>query len=334
MFELYVWGSNGQVSKISPECLATCIYLKLSIKDSNKFTVITSKDTSYFKLIDYVLPFLIDTTNNNKVIEGYHNIIKYIKKININYDLDDWLIEDEFSNYQKNENNENNENNKINKNNENLLNNHKGTNSSISDELLNFGLISIINDSLKVINYYYYYINDENYNNYTCSVFKDGLSFPLNFYLPSSYKKIAEDSTIIIDLSNDKKNKVEVELDKRLEEELNLPKLSSLHSDLYEKNLTKLKLLKKTKINLRCLNLIENFLQDIDIYESYHNFDNNTQKSNFLFGNQITSSDIYLISNIISLNNKDLPDNFIHSYLNLKYPKLIQLAESFDKIHI
>ncbi|CAK7902354.1 sorting assembly machinery 37 kDa subunit [[Candida] anglica] len=70
--ELHVWGNDGSISLISPECLASAWILALNNID---FTIITSNNTNLSPTNQ--LPILIDNVTN-KIYDGYTSINGFI----------------------------------------------------------------------------------------------------------------------------------------------------------------------------------------------------------------------------------------------------------------
>lgn len=318
MFELFVWGSESEIAKFAPESLAAALYIKLAIKDTTKYKIVASRNSLYYDAMMYNFPFLKDTANDGKVIEGYANITKYLKKINLEYDLDQWLQQQQ----PKNNNDDNNSENQ-------------------NNELLNLGLVNFIMNKLILINYYNYFLNKQNYDKYTVQMFKFYLPFPLQYYLPLRLKENLTAKCNLIGLTPMKSTEaynVELATDKinKIENELNLPTLGHVHTELQKQRLKNLQLLKETSANFRTLTLVQQYLKKIDINDKFSEFspilDDSDHKELFTFGDKITSADILLIANVVAATNDKVPDQFLNNLLQLKFAKLVSLANSFRNI--
>ncbi|GMM33879.1 SAM complex subunit [Saccharomycopsis crataegensis] len=314
MLELHVWGSANQISGFCAESIAATIYFKLATSRSQSKTdhrIVPSVDAGYLDNVCYGLPFLKDTTNDGKVVEGYENIVRYLKKLNIEYDLDAWL--------------------------------------SNNNALLNTACSNFISQKLFLISYYNYFLNKSNYDKFTIKLFRFYLPFPLQYYVPVRLKERLLQKCEVIGLSSTSSNNSYYKTSKeqqqneefakekmeRIEKELSLPSLGSVHSDLQKKRLESLQLLKDTSGNFRGLNLLQQYIERIDINDTIiPQADEANSSSTYIFGDQPSSSDILLIGFIISSCNEALPDQFLNSLLQLKYPKIAHLAKDFKDKYV
>lgn len=73
MLQLHVWGVDGEISVISPECLASAWLLNEQF--SEEFTIVMSNNTNYSDI--GILPVLIDETRGIKC-QGFEQIVDFI----------------------------------------------------------------------------------------------------------------------------------------------------------------------------------------------------------------------------------------------------------------
>lgn len=296
MFELHVWGSATEILVFSPECLASALYLKLAIADRSKYQIVPSASSSYYESVFHQFPYLKDTGNDDKIYEGYSQIVKYLKRINSDYDMDRELSQE--------------------------------------DQLLNLSLLNFITLKMLPIAYYTYFLNKTNYDKSTVGHFRHCLRFPIQYYAPLKLKDIYMDKCKAIGLSgsgNAQSYATEVAKDKmdNIEKELSLPALGPTHSELQTKKLKDLQKLKETSMNFRCLNLMKEYLEKTNISETLNTED---KEKTYLFGKNLVSSDFLLIALIVSSLNDQLPDQFMNSYLTLKFPNYVALVKPFQNI--
>lgn len=181
-------------------------------------------------------------------------------------------------------------------------------------QAINHGLILFIQDKLHIITDYTLYLNKDNYEKYTRSIYGKYLGFPLQYNTPIHYRSLAKTNCARIDLTVEDKTEIEEEMLK------NVPTVSKIQQLQNESMIEEKLLIKNSLTNMKCLNklkkyidIILNLKKEIGIIDEYN-----------LLSNKLTTSDLLLIANLFVITNKVLPDQFISSFLTKFYPSLAE----------
>lgn len=300
--ELHVWGNEAEIGTFDVESIACVILINyLKQRSGLDAQIVMSCNTGYLELF-YKFPFLKDTEDDNRVIEGYWPIVRHLKGRSSELDVDSWLTG--------------------------------------QDIVLNRGLVNFVSDKVIAISHYNYFLNKTNYDKYTISRFRHYLRFPLQYYIPLSVKAHATDQCGLAGFSpaaltdsylkqkeeNKDIAKKKMEL---LEQELGLPSIETVNDEQTKKRMANLTLLKDTSQNYKVLQALEKHFTKIDVKQSF--FKGETQ---FVFGDQMASCDPLLIGFLMSSMNEKLPDTFLSSFIKVRYPSLVQTVENAKELYL
>lgn len=195
-------------------------------------------------------------------------------------------------------------------------------------ELLNLGLINVVQRKIEYINQYNLYINTRNYEKYTRKLFLKYLPFPMMYNQPLKYYKDAQEQIKRLGLNPNKVGffslsgldvaQTEVFNDENDDDdEASSVALSALHEKLMLAKSREKELLKESKNSLKCLNLINEYLGYFMNKDSKYVFE----------GTSLSSSEVLLFAYISALTYSELPDPFIANYLKMKYPEYLLFVE-------
>ncbi|ODV96195.1 hypothetical protein PACTADRAFT_49585 [Pachysolen tannophilus NRRL Y-2460] len=288
--ELHVWGSYKD--GVISNFDPECLAAIYYIMFTETDVKVVPSSNSF----NYKLPYL--KKNDGEAISGYESIVAYLEKEN-GGKLDNWLSNEQF--------------------------------------LLNNGLKVFIMDKIHSLTQYVLFLNKENYEQYTRGLFKKLLPFPMQYNAPLVYRDDAvkrcsnvglnldtgmllggvgyEDSTIEELLESEKKLK-------------NTPNLTRLHSQKQQEKLNELLLRKNSINNMHCIHLAESYYNRILEFSRENN--RNDDFSLFIFGEQLSSSDLLFFAQLNCQTLDVLPNNFMKIYLNFKFPNLIAKLEKFN----
>ncbi|RLV95750.1 Sorting assembly machinery 37 kDa subunit [Spathaspora sp. JA1] len=308
MLQLHVWGVNGEISLISPECLASAWLLSLILGPKNEsFEIITSCNTNISDINK--LPVLITP---EKKLNGYKEIVSFVEK-----------YQEESEYYVSS----------------------KGT---PEKQLIHSCLLTLLESKIEIINQYNLYSNTKNYEKYTRKLFQHYFPFPMMYNQPLKFHNNAVAQVKLLGLDKNKTSffdftsafqdteVAETEYfnnelsDSEDEDEEGKDKvaLSSLHEkQLLSKSKSKLAL-RESKNSLRCLILLNHYLQEfIKTYKLLNNQQDVDSEFGYLFTqNSPSSSELLLYAYLVSLTSENLPDRFISSYLELKHEGLMSFV--------
>lgn len=323
MIELHVWGHNSSISVISPECLASSWLLNLQLKPQNiPFKIVTSSNTNLSQTDKLPLLLVPKDKSTNDRYEGFQNISQYISR---NFNMEHTSNND--IKYLPNQNL-----------------------TSAEQKLINSSLTSFIESTIHNISQYNLYINTNNYEKYTRKLFQKFFPFPMMYNQPLKFYHAAQKQVQVIGLNSnnpgffsisgsDTVAQTEYFNDENDEEESegDPVAISSLHEKQLLAKSKRKDLLKESKNSLKCLNLVNEYIDYIVLLYKGLNASNKPDEFSYLFpdakdgsSNALSSSELLLFAYIHSLCLPELPDKFIANYLTLKYPKF--LAFIYDTI--
>lgn len=293
MMELHVWGTDGVISVISPECLASSWLLNLQLTPQKvPFKIVTSSNTN---LADSgVLPLLIGEDGSKH--EGFERIADHISK---KYPGSTRLVSLQDS----------------------------------KQKLTNASLMSYINNKIRFLNQYNLYINTKNYEGYTRKLFQHYFPFPMMYNQPLKFYHTAQDQVRIIGLNINKVGFFSVsgtyedqvaeteyfnqDIDD-VDGEVDEVAISALHEKQLISKSKKKSILREAKNSLKCLNLVNEYLTDVILLGS-----GETPAPDFsLFEvDKLSTSELLLYAYIYTLTYSELPDGFIRNYIAMKFPE-------------
>lgn len=302
MIQLHVWGKDNDVSVISPASIAATWLLNLTLTSQGvPFEVVTSNNTNLSSINE--LPVLI--VSETEKYSGYNEIVSYVEE---NFKSEEYLGSKSMDSRQK---------------------------------LLNRTLQNMLTSKIQYINQYNLYSNTKNYVKFTRKLFASYFPFPMMYNQPSKYHNQAQEQIKLLGLS---KNQVsffnfisgsnedlevaqteifndEISDDDEEDDEV---AISSLHEkQLLKKSKTK-QVLKESKNSMRCLILINHYINEVvKVYEK-NGGDKDDNKLGFIFGNSPSSSELLFYAYIQCLTSDKLPDRFIYNYLLLKQPEVLK----------
>ncbi|EGW33276.1 uncharacterized protein SPAPADRAFT_60611 [Spathaspora passalidarum NRRL Y-27907] len=302
MLQLHVWGVDGEISLISPECLASAWLLSL-VFPKNDFEIVTSSNTNISDINK--LPVLI---TDDKKLNGFSEIVDFIDGNKFANESGYW----------------------------------SSRASSPREKLIHSCLLNLVETRVDVINQYNLYSNTKNYEKYTRKLFQNYFPFPMMYNQPLKFHNNAVAQVKLLGLSKNKTSffdftttfQEEVaeteyfnsELSDDEDEEEKEVALSSLHEkQLIAKSKTKAALL-ESKNSLRCLVLLNHYLQEfIKTFKLLQN--ENENAFGYLFGGSPSACELLLYAYLHSLSSEKLPDRFVSSYLDLKHEKLVSFSK-------
>jgi len=187
-------------------------------------------------------------------------------------------------------------------------------NLSKEQRALNHGLLLYIQDKFQIITDYTLFLNKENYEQYSRSIFKNYLPFPMQYNTPLHYRSLAKTNCSRIGLTVEDKTEVEQEM---LQNVPTVSKVQQLkHESMIEDRLT----IKNSVSNMKCLNYFQNSIETIiNMQKELGNQD----KQN-IFGEGITTADLLFLAHLHIQTNDKLPDQFLTNFLMKLSPKLLE----------
>lgn len=200
--------------------------------------------------------------------------------------------------------------------------------------VVNLGLKSLIRDKLNVITQYTLFLNKDNYENYTRGMFKNFLPFPMQYMPPLNFKSEAtriclqmglNPDTGIVITEDDNRYREILETEAQLKQ---TPSMGMLYTSKQKQQLSKVFLEKNTINNMRALNLFENYLGHITNLKQ----DLVTVNNAFVFGENISTSDLLFFAHVKAVSFKDLPNQFISIKFQDFTPELYERYLAFEKM--
>lgn len=310
MIELHVWGTDSNISIISPECVASAWLLRLCcFPQEIPFQVVPSSNTN---LADSnKLPVMIIRESPRSSIvqkyEGYLHIVEYISKeivpkgrdIGLEFILDTYLADS-------------------------LL------------QLANKGLVSYLENSLSIINEFNLFINNNNYEGYTRKLFQNYLPFPMMYNEPLKLSQLAKanceskglySSTNFLGFRSfkDVPQTEHLNVESTEEQEADPVALSGLHERQLMSKVKKRQLYHESSQSLNCLIETENYMDKIiSLFELLGNLNHqlNIFSKNDTKANLFCSSELFLYALLYCMCHHDIPDKFIFDYINVKYTEI------------
>lgn len=288
--ELHVWGNDGAVSVISPECLASCWLLNLQLSPQKiPFTIVTSCNTNladsgvlplliakedgittkhegYERIADYVVKKYPGTTRiaegqtlaNTSLISYINNKIKFLNQYNL------YINTKNYEQYTR------------------KLFQHY------------FPFPMMYNQPLK-----FYHTAQEQVRIIGLNVNKVGF-----FSVSGKYEEpVAETEYFNHDADDDDNEGEEDEV-----------AMSALHEKQLISKSKKKSVLRESKNSLKCLNLVNEYLGDV------------LQLPGMDLVETLTTGEVLLYAYIWSLTYSELPDGFIKSYATMKFPEFTAQA--------
>jgi sorting and assembly machinery component 37 len=182
---------------------------------------------------------------------------------------------------------------------------------------INNGLLFYIQENLQKITDYTLFLNKDNFEKYSRGIFGNYLPFPMQYNTPIHFRSLAKDKCSSIGLTVEDKTEVEEEMLK------NVPTVSKVQK-LKNESLIEEKLIMKNSLsNMKCLNLLKNYLEVIGKLKKELK-----SKGNIFHNDMLSSSDLLFLSHIFVQTNKVLPDQFITTFIEKFEPGLISLRDS------
>lgn len=170
---------------------------------------------------------------------------------------------------------------------------------------LNHGLLLYLQDKFQIITDYTLFLNKDNYEKYSRSIFKNYLPFPMQYNTPLHYRSIAKINCSRIGLTVEDKTEIEQEMLQ------NVPTVSKVQQLKHESMIEDKLIMKNSVSNMKCLNYLKS---QIEIIINLKNELGNDDEKN-IFGDKITTSDLVLLSHLYIETHTILPDQFITNYL-------------------
>ncbi|ODV78093.1 uncharacterized protein CANTADRAFT_91524 [Suhomyces tanzawaensis NRRL Y-17324] len=302
MLQLHVWGEGGRISVISPECLAS-LWLLLSL--DIPYEIVTSSNTNVSTINK--LPVLIEDTVK---YQGYEEISAY-------------LIEKYPSSRVVG-----------------------SSDLSKKEQLVNLALLNINLHKIEYIHQYNLYINTRNYEKYTRKQFQKYFPFPMMYNQPLKFYNNAQAQVALLGLNtkgggffNFTGQTSELAQTEYINDDADEPDqvaISTLHErQLITKSKEKMAL-KESKNSLRCLVLINEYLQHYIRIFAKRNAEDGSDFGPIFDTTKFSSSELLLYAYIYSLTFEELPDTFLQNYLHLKHPEVLDFIKvqigTFNKI--
>lgn len=205
--------------------------------------------------------------------------------------------------------------------------------SSLSKEqnALNEGLILYVEDKFQLITDYCLFLNKSNYEKYTRSLYSQYLPFPMQYNVPINDRSRAKANCSRIGLNVEDKTEVEEEMMR------SVPSISKIQKIKQESMIEEKLIIKNSVTNMSCLRQVQEFVDCV--MQLQRELGSNGAH---LFGDKITSGDLIVLAHIYVWTHKDLPDQFIRTFLDRVQPDLVpkldlamaQIEEAMDNVQI
>ncbi|ANZ74349.1 BA75_01401T0 [Komagataella pastoris] len=322
ILEVHIWGRDSQVAKIDVQCLAIAWYLSLTCSKLNNVKLITSCNGSMSPTGR--LPVLVDydprQTQLKHKVVGYLDIVRYLET---QYEL----TLDELS---------------------------------PENRLINEGAIEYILKTIETTTMYTLFVNKENYEGYSRSIFSQYLPFPMQYSAPLFFRKLCYErcqgigllkgnTTVEEDLDDDNEEYYIQEL-KEMNKKLSQTgiRMGGLYERQQRDKLNELMVRENTLTNMRCIYLlgqyietvlslqVENIVSDDSAGTSGKETDDSTNSrmrlpnETYSFGNKLSSCDILLFSCISILTFDELPNKSVNGFVTNNFPKLVSTVKDFE----
>lgn len=298
-YELHVWGSGTDIAVIDPESRAAAWLLCLHLAPQNaRFKIVPSCNTNLAN--SHRLPLLLERKGQSVAkFEGYSHIVNHIAEA---YSTDTRFIP--------------------------RLSPH--------EQLVDLLLITYLSTTLQYVNQYNLYVNSRNYELYTRKLFLRYLPFPMMYNQPLKFHATAVEQLKIIGLgSKGGFFTAAAEVDDESDDDDDQVAISALHEKVMlakKKNQT---LLHESKQSLKCLHTLSKYITHVTLLFSELNPNSPVEFAHFFRLKRISGSELLLYAYIHSLTHADLPDRFIATYLEKKFPAFWSFAntltEALDK---
>lgn len=304
MLRLHVWGKGSEISVIDPESLACAWLLSIHLVPQEvDFEIVTSCNTNL--AVTHRLPLLISEKDGNfEKYEGFTDISYFIST---EYPAENTkFVPDE----------------KL----------------SARDQLVNLSFMSFINNTLRYVNKYNLYVNTKNYELYTRKLFRNYLPFPMMYNQPLKYYNNACEQVKLIGLGVNKiglfsVNGTEgadtemVNTDDDESEFADTP-VSGLHEQVIIAKLKSNAALKETKNTLRCLHQLSKYVTHVECLFKELNPNSPVEFAHMFRSKKVSSSELLLYAYFHCFTFSELPDIFVLTYLEEKFPTFWKFAST------
>lgn len=183
---------------------------------------------------------------------------------------------------------------------------------------LNHGLLLYIQDKFQIITDYTLFLNKDNYEKYSRSIFKNYLPFPMQYNTPLHYRSMAKTNCARIGLTVEDKTEIEQEMLQ------NVPTVSKVQQMKHESMIEDKLVMKNSVSNMKCLTYLKSQIETITNLQQELG---NATRIN-IFGDKITTSDLLLLAHLYIETHVNLPDQFITNYLLKLSPGLLETKTS------
>lgn len=188
---------------------------------------------------------------------------------------------------------------------------------------INYGLLMYVQDKLELITEYTLYLNKDNYEKYTRSIYSLYLPFPMQYNTPLQYRSHARANCARIGLKVEDKTDVEEEMLK------NVPTVSKVQQLKHDNMIEEKLVLKNSVTNMKCINQLQESIRVINQLQlelGSHPVDN------IFSTTTMTSSDLLLLAHLYIITHKDLPDQFIRTFLQRTSPEILARVDQNLKV--
>lgn len=303
MLELHVWGQNGEISVIDPEGLACAWLLSIHLVPQGiNFKIVTSCNTN---LADSGrLPLLLERKNGRiSKYEGFSSICYHIST-EFPAESTKFVPEEKLS---------------------------------AQDQLVNLSLISYLNSTIRYVNQYNLYVNTQNYELYTRKLFLSYFPFPMMYNQPLKFYHTACDQVKLIGLGVNKvgmfsfsgSEVAETELvNSDLDDEEDEVAVSGLHERVILAKLKDKARLKESRNTLRCLHQLSRYVTHVELLFKELNPNSPVEFAHLFRSKKVSSSELLLYAYCHCLTLNGLPDPFVLTYLETKFPTFWKFAST------
>lgn len=215
--------------------------------------------------------------HKGKVYSGYVSIVQYLK--NLTYDLDSLAL----------------------------------TSSELNTKLP--ATLTYLETNLGAVSQYLMYCSNKNYEKITRPLLSNNIPFPMQYYIPSAEKKIAESQCASFGLTEEGASKIK-------DFKQNYPQLSQLHATMEEQKKKKEITVKEMKNTMKLIMHAHDIFDNI-VALGEENFDGDDAEQWQLFP-RLSSADLLLLAHLIIQTHEKFPDRSIRSLLESDYPQLIE----------
>jgi sorting and assembly machinery component 37 len=181
---------------------------------------------------------------------------------------------------------------------------------------INEGLILYVQDRFQLITDYTLFLNKDNYEKYTRGLYSRYLPFPMQYNTAIASRSKAKLSCGRAGLKVEDKTEVEEEMMK------NVPSVSKVQKMNYESMIEDKLTLRNSVTNMSCIKEIQSSLEKVVQLKKELG-----GESIYLFGDSVTSSDLIIMAHLYGWTHKDLPDQFISTYLIRCFPHWLNILQ-------